>query len=106
MNPHSRKKYKRYRNYRHNRKHRPREICPVCSKPINKILTSIVHKETGKKAHFDCILRLLKTNYNLKPNEDVYYIGGGSFAIIEEAKGKKTRDFIIKRRIQYEEKPS
>jgi len=104
MNSHSPKKYKRYRNYRYSRKYRPREICPVCSKPINKVLTTIVHKETGKKAHFDCILKMLKNHYNLKPNEDVYYIGGGSFGIIEESKGKNTKDFIIKRRIQYEEK--
>ena len=103
MNTHHRKHYKKYRDYRKREKAK-REICPVCDKPINKIITAITHKETKKKAHFDCILKELKKYYHLKPNEEVYYLGGGSFGIVEGSKGSKAKGFSIKRKIQYEEK--
>jgi hypothetical protein len=68
------------------------------------VVTAITHKETGKKAHFDCIINEIKKSYPLKPREEVFYLGGGSFGIIEDSKGNTLRGFIIKRRIQYEER--
>ena len=99
-----RKKFKRYRDYKQRKMYIPKVICPICTKPINKVTTSIIHKETGKKAHFDCIIQELKKFYHLNPKEAVCYLGGGSFGIIEENKGHSTKGFVIKRRIQYEEK--
>jgi len=59
-----------------NRKNRGKmrnyEICPICNKPIHRISTAILHKETGKHVHFDCILRELKKEYHLNPNEEIY----------------------------------
>jgi hypothetical protein len=104
MNSYHRKKSHRYRRYKGRKKNIPRDICPVCSKPINKILTAIVHRETGKKAHFDCILNEIKKAHPLKNREEVYYLGGGTFGIIEESKGNRSKGFVIKRRIQYEDK--
>ena len=103
MNTHHRKHYKKYRDYRRKEKAK-REICPVCNKPINKIITAIIHKETKKKAHFDCILKELRKYYHLNTNEEVCYIGCGSFGIVEGLKGINAKGFIIKRKIQYEEK--
>ncbi len=103
MNTHHHKHYKKYRDYRKKEKAK-REICPVCNKPINKIITAITHKETKKKAHFDCILKELKKNYRLKPDEELYYLGGGNFGIVEGLKGLKSKRFVVKRKIQYEEK--
>jgi len=68
------------------------------------MLTSIVHKETGKKAHFDCIIKELKKVYSLRPEEEICYLGGGSFGIVESAKDAQMKGFVIKRRFQYEEK--
>ena len=95
----------RHRKYRgpHQRRKKPREICPICGKPVNYLITAIVHRETGKKAHFDCIIKELRKSYQLKPREDIYYLGGGSFGIVE-TKGKKHSGFVVKRRIQYEER--
>lgn len=104
MNMYYQKKYKRYRDKKHRRDKGRRDICPVCNKPINKLITAIIHKETGKKAHFDCVLKELKKFYQVKPKEEVYYIGGGSFGIIEGLKGPNGKGFVIKKRIQYEEK--
>jgi hypothetical protein len=65
-------------------------------------MTAIVHKETGKKAHFDCILKELKKSYQLNPKEELFYLGGGSFGIIERAKEKNAMGFVITKRFQYE----
>jgi hypothetical protein len=104
MNTHYRKKIHRHRGFKSRKKNIPKDICPVCSKPISKIITAITHKETGKKAHFECIISELKKFYALKPKEDICYLGGGSFGIIEESRGNKRKGFVIKRRIQYEER--
>jgi hypothetical protein len=96
------KKYKRYRNYRSQKPKQPRSIRPICNRPLNVTITSIDHRETGKKAHFDCILKELKKSHQLTPKEELYYLGGGSFGIIERVKGKNSIGFIIKKRFQYE----
>lgn len=95
-------KYKKRKDYRDRTERLSGEICPICDKPLNAVVTAIIHRETGKKAHFDCILKELKKFYPLTPEEEIYYIGGGSFGIIQTANSAK--GFIIKRRIKYEEK--
>jgi hypothetical protein len=65
-------------------------------------ITAIQHKESGKKAHFDCVLKELKKSYQLTQKEEVYYLGGGTFGIIERVKGKNSLGFVIKKRFQYE----
>jgi hypothetical protein len=96
------KKYRKPKRYRPQKEKQPKFICPVCDKPINIISTAIVHKETNKKAHFDCIVKELKKYYHLKPNEGICYLGGGGFGIIESLKNERSHGFVIKRRIQYE----
>jgi hypothetical protein len=95
---------RKFRRFRKNRDQQVREICPLCNRPINKMMTSITHKETEKKAHFDCIIKELKKSYPLKPREEIYYLGGGSFGIVEDLKHPGSGHFIIKKRFQYEEK--
>ena len=80
------------------------DICPICNKPIHNSIISIIHRETGKYAHFDCLIKELKKEYHLKPDEDIFYIGAGRFGIVEKIKKGKSMNLVIKRRIQYEEK--
>jgi len=94
----------RYRSPRSRRKRDKREICPVCNRPLNTILTAIKHRGTGKKAHFDCVIKELKKYYCLKSRESIYYLGGGSFGVIETTGREGSRGFVIKKRIQYEER--
>ena len=98
------RKYGKPRRYKPNKDRGPRLICPICEKPINMTSTAIVHKETNKKAHFDCIVKELKKSYPLKPNEGICYLGGGGFGIIETSKGDRNKGFVIKKRIQYEDR--
>jgi len=98
----SSRRYKRYRNYKSRKGKGPRLLCPLCNRLLNVTVTAIEHQESGKKAHFDCILKELKNHYQLNPKEEIIYLGSGSFGIIERVKGKNPFGFIIKKRFQYE----
>ncbi len=102
MSKNYQRKNKRYRNYKPQKGKQPRLTCPVCSRPLNVTMTAIEHQDTGKKAHFDCILKELRKSYQLSPREEIFYLGGGSFGIIERVKGKSSLGFIVKKRFQYE----
>ena len=104
MSKNYQRRSKRYRNFRTGAGKVVKLICPICNKPLNLAVTAIIHKETGKKAHFDCVLKELKKSYHLNPKEEMYYIGGGSFGIIERIKGKNSIGFTIKKRFQYEDR--
>ena len=75
------------------------KICPICMKPIHTISTAIMHKDSGKLAHFDCLIKELKKEYHLNPDEDIYYIGAGRFGIVEKLKKSKGSHLVIKRKI-------
>jgi hypothetical protein len=104
MSRSSSRRYRRYRGQRNRKDRKPKDICPVCNKPISFALTAIVHRESGKNAHFDCIIRELKKSHQLNPQEDIYYLGSGTFGVVERSRGKKSSRFTVKKRIQYEEK--
>lgn len=77
-------------------------LCPICEKEIYLIEQSIRHKETGKPAHFDCILKFIRENNELENSESIVYLGGGSFGIIKERHGKGVVKFFVRKRIMYE----
>lgn len=104
MSRNSQRRFRRHRNYRSRKKGEIRLFCPLCNKPLSVISTAIIHKETNRKAHFDCILKELKKSYQLNPNEEMYYLGGGNFGIVERVKGKNPLGFIIKKKFQYEKR--
>jgi hypothetical protein len=78
--------------------------CPVCGKPVRELASALTHRVSRKPAHFDCVVRELQESNEVAPQEKICYLGGGSFGILEfRAPGGSTR-FVIKKRIQYEEK--
>jgi hypothetical protein len=78
-------------------------ICPVCNKKIKDINLAVTHREKYIPAHFDCIIKEIASNESLAENEEVYYLGKGSFGILNfrNYSSNHTR-FIIRKRIQYE----
>lgn len=80
------------------------EICPVCNKEITVPSTSIIEKESQKKAHFDCVLNQIKETVTIEENEKLYYLGGGAFGVVREWKSKNRTRFLIRKRFQYENK--
>jgi hypothetical protein len=78
-------------------------ICPVCNKKIEIKETAINHKEKNLPSHFDCIIKEIASTENLSDNEEICYLGKGSFGILNfrNYSSNHTR-FIIRKRIQYE----
>jgi hypothetical protein len=78
--------------------------CPVCGKQVRELASAVTHRVARQPAHFDCVMREIRDSNEVAPQEKVCYLGGGSFGIIElRPPGGPTR-FVIRKRIQYEEK--
>ena len=79
-------------------------ICPKCGQPITDISSAITDKESGKPAHFDCILNQVKQPEHVGENEKIAYIGQGRFAVIYYENPRDQRHFTIKKIIEWEER--
>lgn len=78
--------------------------CPICRQPVRELPSALTHKETGQPAHFDCIMKELRDSNELAPQERICYLGGGCFGILEFRQPGGPGKFVIRKRIQYEEK--
>jgi hypothetical protein len=78
--------------------------CPICGKPVKDLASALTHRLDARPAHFDCVMQEIRDTNEIAPQEKVCYLGGGTFGIIElRPPGGPTR-FVIRKRIQYEEK--
>jgi hypothetical protein len=64
----------------------------------------VTDRVTGAPAHFDCILSRIAENERLEKGDAVTYIGGGRFGIVHFVNPQDTRNFKVKRIIEWEEK--
>ena len=78
--------------------------CPVCGKSVRDLPSALTHRVAGKPAHFDCVVQELRESNEVAPQEKICYLGGGSFGIIELRPAGGPSRFVIRKRIQYEEK--
>ena len=78
--------------------------CPVCGKPMRDLASALTHRASRKPAHFECIVRELQESNEITQQERLCYLGGGSFGILEFRQAGGSSKFIIRKRIQYEEK--
>jgi len=76
--------------------------CKWCGKQIKDITTAICDKETGLPVHFDCVIAKIVEMETLESNDSVCYIGGGRFGIIHYNNPPDTRDFTIKKVLEWE----
>ncbi|MBI4978882.1 MAG: hypothetical protein HZC28_15500 [Spirochaetes bacterium] len=79
-------------------------VCPICDKPIIISNQAIRHRESGKPAHFDCVLRALRDVMKPAQGEKIAYLGGGSFGVIQERNNHGRTRFVIRESMQYEER--
>ena len=87
--------------------HRPPveyKACPICGKAVKSMLTAISVNEDMDPAHFDCVVKQLTEQEQLKKGEKISYLGNGTFAVIKMKQGGKGPAFTILKKIQYEEK--
>jgi hypothetical protein len=80
----------------------PTASCVWCDKPIKDISTAISEPNTGKPVHFDCVLNRIIEGEILDSGDTVSYIGGGRFGIIHFNNPPDTRDFRIKKVLEWE----
>ncbi len=82
----------------------PAPDCPICGKPVRELASALTHRASRQPAHFDCIVRELRDSTEIAPQEKLCYLGAGSFGILEFRPPGGPSKFVIKKRIQYEEK--
>jgi len=78
--------------------------CPVCGKPVRELASALTHRVSHQPAHFDCIVRELRESTEIAPQEKLCYLGAGCFGVLEFRPPGGPSKFVIKKRIQYEEK--
>lgn len=78
--------------------------CSFCSLPIQDLPSALSDKKTGEPVHFDCVLEHLKKCEDIGPNEKLFYIGKGNFAIAYFENPHDLRKFEIKKLIEWEDK--
>jgi hypothetical protein len=78
--------------------------CPVCGKPVRELASALTHRVSRVPAHFECVVRELRDSNEMSPQEKLCYLGGGTFGILEFRPPGGPSRFVIKKRIQYEEK--
>lgn len=78
-------------------------ICPLCQKTIENMEFALNHKENKIPSHFECIINEIAKDENLSENEEICYLGKGSFGILNfrNYSSNHTR-FLIRKRIQYD----
>jgi len=82
----------------------PTPDCPICGKPVRELASALTHRASRQPAHFDCIVRELRDSTEIAPQEKLCYLGAGTFGILEFRPPGGPSKFVIKKRIQYEEK--
>ncbi len=79
--------------------------CPICGEPVRDLKTAILTPETGKPAHFDCVLQDIAKHEPLQPGEKITYLGKGTFGVVSYKTGGGGVPFVIRKRIAYEPLP-
>jgi len=78
--------------------------CPVCGKQVRELASALTHRVARQPAHFDCVMRELRDANEITQQEKICYLGGGTFGILEFRPPGGPSRFVIRKRIQYEEK--
>ena len=81
-------------------------VCPICSKVIEDLTSSLSDKTTGEPVHFDCAWNQAGKDITLKENEKFTYIGQGRFAVLYFPAIRDTRHFKIHKIVEWERSDS
>ena len=78
--------------------------CPICDQAIRDVLTAIIVAEDGTAAHFDCVVKKLASEEDLRNREKICYLGAGEFGIVRFHNNSDPSKFTIRKRIKLETK--
>jgi hypothetical protein len=82
----------------------PSPNCPICGKPIKDIAAAVNDKNSGEPAHFDCVMAKIAEFEPLEKGDTLSYIGGGRFGVVHFNGPQETRNFQIKKILEWEDK--
>jgi hypothetical protein len=82
----------------------PTASCAWCNKPIKSISEAISEPDSGKPVCLDCVVNRIVEREELESGDTVSYIGGGRFGIVHFNNPPDTRDFKIKKILEWENK--
>ncbi|MDR0910339.1 MAG: hypothetical protein LBM77_11310 [Spirochaetaceae bacterium] len=94
----------RWKPLRQERSFLPSPVCPLCGEPINDLASAINDRTTGEPVHFDCLKHHLEGQETLEWGDSIAYIGGGRFGVVHFPSLDTSKDFRIKKVIEYEKK--
>lgn len=77
-------------------------LCPICGKRIEDMENAISDRQSGMPAHFDCIIARLSSSEDISENENIVYIGQGTFAVMRYDNKNDPKTFHIVRKIEWE----
>lgn len=75
--------------------------CCYCRQPIKEMSLAIDVPDKDSPAHFDCVIEHLKKDEDLKPEENLIYMGNRKFAVVVYK--NNSHSFDILREIPFEE---
>ena len=103
MSRHGKPRSRNRRDRRPNKSPIEYSQCPICQKAVRDLTSAITHRESGQPAHFDCILKILRSDNAVQQHEKICYLGKGSFGIVQLREQSGRPSFFVRMRIQYEE---
>lgn len=77
--------------------------CPVCGEGVKELTSAIEYNGQGP-THFDCVLRDIGKQENIKENQKVVYLGSGNFGVIENKKNEAGVPFTLIKSIEVEDR--
>ncbi len=83
-----------------------RPLCAHCGEPIIDMASALPERSSGLPIHFDCALEELSKEEKVGQNEHLGYIGQGRFAVIYLPNPHDTKNFTIRKIIEWEQKDS
>jgi hypothetical protein len=78
--------------------------CAYCGKPIKDAAAALSDRHSGSPVHFDCVLDRIAGEEILEKGDAVTYIGGGRFGVVHFNNPQDTRNFTIKKILEWENK--
>lgn len=77
-------------------------VCNFCGEHIKHPEMALASPESGEPIHFDCAIQQVAEREELEAKEKICYLGQGSFGIIKYKSGSSEKDFVVRKRISYE----
>ena len=76
---------------------------PISGKPIQNPLTAIAHPSSGKPMNIETVVDLLVQQEQPAENQEIAYIGAGSFGVLNKKNVQGRQVFDLVKKITYED---